>query len=219
MSILKRILPGVSYLFTTFFVSAQKNKGWDGYFISLKKDTIHCTFKDRNWKKQPYEFTVIVNNKDSILLPQNVGEVNVKAKELKYASRIIKPAKYIDNIQNAQNTRDADLDTSRHAFIKMLHQGRLNLYVFTDKLNMKHFLVENDDNFLEMYLHYYTGTGGPLLNQPIAIQNRQYEFVLKTLMTPCRTIFSIIENIRLEEDQLIQLFTIYDRCMDSKKEE
>jgi len=90
--------------------------------------------------------------------------------------------------------------------------------VYTDKLNMKHFLVENDDNFLEMYLHYYTGTGGPLLNQPIAIENRQYEFVLKTLMTPCRTIFSIIENIRLEEDQLIRLFTIYDRCMESEIE-
>ena len=218
MSISKRILAGALYLFATLFVAAQKNKGWDGYFISLKKDTVHCSFKDRNWKKQPYEFTVVVNNKDSILFPQSVSEVNIRAKDLKYASRIIKPAKYIDNIQNAHNTRDADLDTPRHAFVKTLHQGKLNLYLYTDKVNMKHFLVENDDNFLEMYLHYYTDIGGLLGDQPIVTQNRQYEFVLKTLMTPCRTVFSIIENIRLEEDHLIQLFTIFDRCMEFKKE-
>ena len=218
MSISKRILAFVLYFFATLFVSAQKNKKWDGYFISLKKDTVRCTFKDRNWKKQPYEFTVVVNNKDSVLLPQSVSEVNIRAKELTYASRIIKPAKYIDNIQHAHNTRDADLDTPRHAFVKTLHQGKLNLYLYTDKVNMKHFLVEDDDNFLEMYLHYYTDIGGFFGDQPIVTQNKQYEFILKTLMTPCRTMFSIIENIRLEEDHLIQLFTIYDRCMDSKKE-
>jgi hypothetical protein len=207
-----------TFLIFPLFLFGQKKKLAEGFIVTTQRDTLYCSFKDRNWKKQPYEFAVLINNKDSILYPGKIEEVNIGSKDLIYVSRAVKPAKYIDNVQNANKNEYPDFDSTRFVFVRMLHAGALSLYFFSDKLGYKHFFVENRDNFIEMYLHLYTGIGGPLGNQAITIENRQYEFILKTLMTPCRTIFSIIENIRLEEDQLIQLFKMYDRCIESKKE-
>lgn len=216
MKILSRFLSLCLFFLSHFFSLGQKKKSNEGYFITPLMDTVSCTFKDRNWKKQPCEFRITINNRDSVLFPENVLAVFIASRELKYASRIIKPAKYIDNIQNATNNRDPVLDTSRNAFIKSLHEGTLNLYLYYDKLSSKHFFVENKDNFLEIYSHYYSDFGGARNSQPVAVQNKYYEFALKVLMTPCRSLFSIIENIGLNEEQLIQLFKMYDRCIKIK---
>jgi len=197
------------------FAIGQKKQAITGFFVTTQNDSISCIFKDRNWKKQPSEFSII-SNSGTVLHTQNISEVNIISRSLKYVTRTIKMARYVDNIQNANNNIYPEFDSATQVFVKLLYEGTLNLYIYFDKLDQKHFFIENKDNFLELYLHLFSGIGGPLGNQPIAIQNRQYEFVLKTLMTPCRSMFSIIENIRLEEEQLVQLFKLYDKCLESK---
>lgn len=208
----------VVFFFSGNTVDAQKNNYVDGFIITLQNDTIACWVQKRNWKKQPEEIRVKSGEKDTAATPQPIRGFIVPSLQLRYTSKAISPARYVDNIQNAVNSKLPDPDTLKVAFLKVLHSGMLNLYLYLDRLNRKHFFVENKDNFLEIYSHYYSGFGGDRNSQPVANLNKQYEFTLKVLMTPCRNVFSIIESIQLKEDHLTGLFKVYDKCMTPKKE-
>lgn len=158
----------------------------------------------------------MANNNNLVIIPTNVTEANIVSMGTKYTVRKIAPANYNDDLLFIEDGAIPALDSMRLAFLKCLYTGNLNLYLYIDKLKRNHFFVEDKDNFMEIYFHNHKESR---YLQGVSSKNKQYEFVLKTLMTPCRSLFSIIENIGLNEEQLIQLFTMYDKCMAIKKEE
>ena len=151
-----------------------------------------------------------------MLIPENVSETNIESLQTKYVVRKIAPANYNDNLLFIEDGAIPARDTMRQAFLKCLYTGNLNLYLYIDKLKRNHFFVEDKDNFLEIYIHNHKES---ISLQGVSSKSKQYEFILKTLMMPCRSLFSIIENIGLNEEQLVQLFTLYDKCMEIKKTE
>jgi hypothetical protein len=223
------------FLFFTFVSFGQKKKIIQGFYITMQNDTIKCDFKSRNWKKQPFSISVSVNNTNSVLIPADVSEVNIVSLETKYVSRKIAPANYNDNLLFVEDGAIPSSDSMRPAFLKSLYTGRLNLYLYIDKLKRNHFFVEDKDNFLEIYFHnhkesLYTNSALPIyidnarkdsnpgeFGVSVSSKNKQFEFVLKTLMTPCRSLFGIIENIGVNEEQLVQVLKLYDRCMEEKR--
>lgn len=210
----------VCILFLTS-VHSQKNNYVDGFLITLQSDTIACSIQKRNWKKQPSEIHVKSPAKDSAIAPQSIKGFIVPFLQVEYVTKAIRPARFIDKAQNANSSKDPDLDTLQFAFLKMLHRGTFNLYTFIDRLGRNHFFVEAPDNFLEIYTHYYLylGDSRRIYDVPVTVLDKQFEFVLKVLMTSCRAIFGIIENIQLNMENLKGLFEVYDKCMASKKEE
>lgn len=197
----------------------QKNKTAAGYVIGLNNDTVQCLFKTRNWKKQPQTVTIIVDNKDSLISPQTTLGFSIPSLQIEYASKVIEPANYVDKLQDATILKAPEHDVKRSAFVKVLHNGRFDLLLYLDGIGKKHFFIEGENNFVELYSHYYMDKGDSrrIYDSPITVLDKAFELVLKTLMTPCRTIFSIIENIQLTEEHLKRVFEIYDTCMDSKK--
>jgi hypothetical protein len=212
------------FLFLLYFkispsVQAQKNNYLDGFIITLRNDTIAYSIEKRNWKKQPREIKVKTTGKDSVVQPSGIKGFIIPSLQVEYVSKSISPVRYIDKIQLATKTREPEPDSARFAFLKLIHNGSFRLYLFFDGLNRDHFFVEAPDNFLEIYSHYYQGYGGIQNNEPAAIPFKQYEFTLKVLMTPCRNIFGIIENIQFNTEQLKRLFEVYDKCIAAKKEQ
>lgn len=208
-------------LVLAFFITpAQKNKEVKGFIITLENDTLWCTFKQKNWRKQLTEVAIKYNNKDTSFSPENTNSFVITSSQVEYVARTISPANYAEKLQDATTSRAPELATPQRSFLKALYKGSFSLYLYLDKLNRKHFFIEGPGNLVELYLHYYVQPPNPtrIYDPPVTILDRSYEFVLKTLMTPCRSLFSIIENIGLDEDQLIQVFKLYDRCLESKKE-
>jgi hypothetical protein len=208
-------------LITFQFVYAQKNKGNFGYIITVQNDTLPCSFKTANWKKQPKQINIKLADKDSTVLPENINGFIISSLQVEYISKDISMANYVDKLQDATISKVPQLAAPQKLFLKTLYKGGFNLYVCSDGINRKHFFIEGPGNFVELYSHYYLEMGDSrrVYDQPITIFDKKYEFVLKTLMTECRTLFSIIENISLNEDQLIQVLKLYDKCTESKKNE
>lgn len=213
-------IPFVIWTFAIQVVEAQKGNYQKGYIVTHENDTVGCLLQKRNWKKQPLEIKVRAGAKNTIITPQSVKGFIIPSLELNYISREISLTRYIDNLQNATTLKQPEEDTLQIAFLKVLHRGTFNLYLYLDGLSQKHFFVEAPDNFIEIYVHYYIypGASHRAYDVPVTILDKQFEFVLKTLMTPCRNVFSIIENIQLNEDHLIGLFEIYDKCMTARGE-
>lgn len=209
----------ISIILPLFCIS-QKNKNIRGYIINLNNDTVQCLFTPRNWKKQPRTVSIIINNKDSVIVPGSVERFSIPSLQITYVSKSFEPVKYIDKIEDATSSKAPETDLRRTEFVKVLYNGRFDLFLYLDQLNKKHFFVQGPENFVELYSHYYRHPGDPrrTYDVPITISNKDYEYVLKILMTPCKTIFSIIENIQLIEEQLKKVFEIYDTCMNSKKD-
>ncbi|TAL43771.1 MAG: hypothetical protein EPN92_09710, partial [Chitinophagaceae bacterium] len=148
----------VCILFLTS-VHAQKNNYVGGFLITLQSDTIACSIQKRNWKKQPPDIHVKSSAKDSVVTPQSIKGFVIPSLQLEYVTRAVSPARFIDKAQNANNSKDPDLDTLQFAFLKTLHKGTFNLYKFIDGLGRNHFFVDAPDNFLEIYTNYYLYLG------------------------------------------------------------
>lgn len=208
------------FIISSLYADGQKSKNQPGYFITRSGDTVSCIFYERKWKKQPVAVKIKSGEKDMIIVADSVRGFAIPSLRLEYISKIIGPAKYKNTLQDATTQQDPDFENTRTAFIKVLYRGNFGLYVYYDELNNKHFFTESPDTFIEIFEHYYKSLGDSrrVYDEPLTILNKQFEFVLKILMTPCRSLFSIIENIKLEEDQLIQTFKMYDKCISMKNE-
>jgi hypothetical protein len=220
MRILGKYSLTVLFFFSFLITEAQKKKENEGFIITLQNDTIECTFKQKNWKKNPIAIKVNFNNKDTFYSPETINGFVVASSQLEFVSREIRFTNYVDKIQEATTSMVPELAPPQKLFLRTLYKGRFTLYLTFDKLNRQRFFIEGSGNLTELYTHYYIQM--PPENRsyeiPITILNRSHEFALKTLMTPCRSLFNILENINVDEYQLIQVCKMYDMCLDSKKE-
>jgi hypothetical protein len=208
------------FVVSCFSLTAQKNKDAEGFIITIGNDSLSCTFKQKNWKKQPTQIAVRYNGRDTLFSPDNINGFTISSPPVEFVTRTFRPANYTEKLQDATTARAPELAAPQRSFLRVLYKGNFSLHVYSDKLNKKHFFIEGPGNLVELYSHYYVQAPDPASrhDMPITVLDRSYQFVLKTLMTPCRSLFSIIENIALEEDQLLQVFKLYDRCLESKKE-
>lgn len=221
MLISKRYSLALVLLLAFSIIEAQKNKETKGFIITLQNDTIPCIFKQKNWKKQPTQITVNYKNRDTSFSPQTINGFVVINTQLEFVSRTVRLTNYIDKIQDATTYKVPELAPEQKMFFKILYKGRFNLLLGMDNLNRKHFFIEGPGNLVELYSHYYIQLPPATrpYDVPITVLDKSYEFVLKTLMTPCRSLFGIIENIGPDEEQLKQVCKLYDMCIDSKKED
>ena len=74
-------------LIAFFIAEAQKNKDATGFIITLQNDTLSCTFKQKNWKKQPAQITVNYGGKDTSYAPEAINGFIVTSSGVEFASR------------------------------------------------------------------------------------------------------------------------------------
>jgi hypothetical protein len=202
-------------------IHAQKNNYVDGLIITSENDTIACLVQKRNWNKQPTEIKVKAGNKDTVVTPQAIKKLIIPSLDIEYKSKLIRTANYVDKFQEATILKEPEYNPEQFSYLKLLHKGSYNLYLYLDRLNRKHFFVESPGIFIEIYSHYYLELGDSrrIYDEPVTVLNKQFEFALKGLMAACRTLLTIIENIAFVQEQLIRVFKMYDQCVGLKTEE
>jgi len=135
---------------------------------------------------------------------------------IQYVSRPVSLVDYPDNYQEASQWKDPGIFPPEKLFLKILHKGELTLFQYTDKLNRDDFFVETEDTLVQLYSHlYYKIESVHPYNPTKAISDKKYQLDLQMLMKHCQTLFSVIENIELKKDQLLQLFDMYERCIEA----
>jgi len=206
-------------IFLTFDLNGQKKKLAEGYVVTHRSDTVLYTFSPRNWNRQPVEIKIKLNGKDSTIWPNQINGFIIPSLNMEYKAREVRLVKYIIDQQFAQNGYLPDYDTARVAFLKVLYNGRLNLLLFQDKLENKHYFIGVGDEVTEIYSHLYSTAGSWHGKFPVVEWYKQYIPTLKIFMASCKPLFSIIEAMEFKEENILGLLKLYDKCMDSKKEE
>ena len=215
-----------SYKYSTLFVlliiflnaDAQKKKTSTGYIITKNNDTVACDFGSHNWKKQPAQLKIKIDGKDTIIRPEEIsGFTNSLGN--KFVSRKIELFKYNREIQTAIAGDVPEIEIVPAAFLKILYQGKINLYLYKDALNSDHFFIEKNSMLKEIYIHLYSSTGGyststlnAFAKKPVVVNNFQYYYGLKEMMQDCKDIFPEVDKTELNTKSLISLLKQYEEC-------
>jgi hypothetical protein len=196
----------------------QKNKNTTGYVIYKNNDTVRCTFNNTNWKKQPASIKVNINGNDSSLGPGQVTSF-ISPSGDEFVSRRIELFKYNRSIQDAIAGDVPETEVISGAFLKVLYQGKVNLYLYLDALNNSHYFIEKNSDLQEIYTHLYSSVGGfssRTLNahakKPVVVNNFQYYYGLKKMMQDCPSIFPEVDKIDLNTKSLVTLLKQYNNC-------
>ena len=197
----------------------QKKKAIEGFIVTRALDTVACLFSARNWTKQPFEIKMKLQGKDSLIKPNQIAGFFIPSMDIEYKAREIRSVKYVINIQEAENGYKPDIDTARYVFIKTLYRGNLSLLMYQDKIERKHFFVEVGNEITEIYSHLYSAAGNWHNNDPVVEWYKQYISALKVFMNDCRSVYSLIDVMELNEASLLQLFKTYDYCLRSNSQQ
>jgi hypothetical protein len=205
-------------LLSTFPAKGQRGKIIEGYIITAQLDTVSCVFKPRNWAHQPFEIKAKIQGKDSVILPNQIKGFIIPSLNVEYKSKEIYPAKYEVDLQFAEDGYLPDFDTGRVAFLKILYRGKLNLLMYQDKIERKHFYLEIGDEVTEIYSHLYAKAGLWHSSFPVVEWYKQYIPMLKIFMGECKPLFTIIDVMEFKEENIIQLLIKYDKFMSENTE-
>ena len=222
MTIIQKIFLSVYLVLTFCCGSAQKSKNAGGYIVTAGNDTLGCKFNSYNSKKHPVSIQVNLNGNDTTFYPSQIrGFITPPGEE--FVSRKIYLFKYNLSPQNAIAGEIPETDTIPAAFLKVLHAGRIYLYLYKDALKNDHYFIEKNNDLQELYSHLYLTTIGqtpstlaPYLKEQSLTNNFQYYFGLKKMMQDCAALFADIDKTELKPGSLISLLKKYDRCSGSR---
>jgi hypothetical protein len=185
--------------------------------VSIPNDTTSVYIIDKKPKITPLVFLAAQTpeGKPTIeLRPATVSEIRIDSGDY-YIRAIV----HIDmiysmstNINKVYSTDSSNIDT---VFFRVLVQGPLELYLYTDINSKDHFFIKDfansyteliDKNVPIQYLHLESS-----LDYLVHISN--FKEQLRVLMKDCPSVASKIPSIDFKEQQLIKLFLAYANCI------
>jgi len=103
------------------------------------------------------------------------------------------------------------------SFLRVLASGEVNLFIFIDPNQKKHFFVKKDTLLKELYIKkkFATKTVNNKKVTGLTIQ-KNYIGVLKTFFNDCRDINNKLINTELKESDLIKIISQYNKCKNPK---
>lgn len=207
------IFPALAIYFLLPVIGRGQNKSATDFYITKKGDTVRGV-NITGSKRQPFSITVTENGQKTEFLPQDISGFVNTAWKAEFKSHIIQPMMYNTSIQEALYNERPYRDTARAVFLKILHKGKLNLYLYHDELGKPHFFLETPNSFIEMYIHVYNTKAvyHEIKTIPLSATHHQYSYVLKDAMQNCGGILNLIDQTTLTEKSLIALLKKYDSC-------
>ncbi len=175
-----------------------------GYFIDKSNRRIECFIKNKDWKNNPAEFEYRLLT-DSVVEKGNLG--TVKEFGVTGFSRYVNADTKIDlspaEIDNFYRKRDPEWSPV-HLFLKVLVEGKSNLYVYTSGKTTRFFYSVSDSAINQLiYKEYYVS------NEQIA-ENKKFREQLWNDVRLANARMNSVENIGYYESDLVRYFKKYN---------
>jgi hypothetical protein len=205
---MKKILPIilVSILSINCFSQIIYEKG---YYINNADQKVNCLIKNKDWKNNPIEFEYkLSENDDSKKLGrQSVKEFGIYNRS-RYISSTVDIDRSNDDVNNLSSERNPTFE-KEELFLKVLVEGRANLYLYKQR-NLVRFFYSKDDSKIDqlVYKSY-------LSNNRVAENNAFKSQLWRNLK--CQK-FSFIDISKINHDkiELVNLFVVYNQCVNSE---
>lgn len=180
-----------------------------GYYINEDNQKINCLIKNIDWKNTPkaFEYKITEDSK-----PQKANINSVKEFE------IFKVSKYIRKVVEIDRSPYKDLNSLDHnispnfkveqLFLKVLVEGKANLYAYQDENLRRYFYNKNDEATKQLIFKYFKTA-----DNKVGENNRFKQQVRKNLT--CSNMKTKIKDLTYDKKSLINFFVAYNQCNNS----
>lgn len=176
------------------------------YYIDNSNSKVDCLIKNVDWKNNPmsFEFVLTENAPSSILGLANVKEFGIYNKS-KYIRETVQIDRSSNDVTYMSKVKDPEF-TSEKLFLKVLVEGKSNLYEFVDG-NLRRFFYDKENSGIEqlVYKRYKTS------ESDISINNKFRQQLWIDLKCPNFEIKKI-ERINYTKNDLLNFFMEYSTC-------
>jgi hypothetical protein len=181
-----------------------------GDFIDNNGDKIECFIKDVDWKNNPIEFKYKLsrNSETKEATIAAVKEFTIQNFS-KYVRGNVKIDRSSSDLNHLSSIRNPVYEEEK-LFLKVLVEGKTNLYHYEDGNLVRFFFSKNDHNVIEqlIFKNYLT------TNNFRGENNMFRQQLLNELK--CHSITSKnIEKTKYNKKDLTSFFILYNECMDS----
>ncbi|MGM0634909.1 MAG: tRNA modification GTPase [Bacteroidota bacterium] len=179
-----------------------------GYFIDNNNQRVDCLIEKTESLNTPTKFKFKLSENADVETANitSVKEFGV-GDYLKYIRVITKIDRSSENLEKLSNQRAPEFE-EEELFLKVLVEGKANLYEYTDN-NLRRFFYKKGDAELEQLVFKSFR-----VNQGTVSKNNRYrQQLLNELKCPKFT-FNRVERVDYKKKNLIKYFTDYSECND-----
>ncbi|MDO9261015.1 MAG: porin family protein [Flavobacteriaceae bacterium] len=180
-----------------------------GYYINNSSQKIDCLIKNNDWKNNPIDFEYKISENDEIktVSIKSVKEFGIHniSKYLRKTVKIDRSSEKISELGDDKNP----MFKEEQLFLKVLVEGKANLYSYEDG-NLRRFFYNIEDSNVEqlIFKSYKTSDDDKGEN------NRFRQQLWNDLKCPTFKM-SKVENLKYKKNSLILFFSQYNKCNNS----
>jgi hypothetical protein len=180
-----------------------------GYYINNSNDKIECLIKNMDWKNNPteFEYKKTENGETQKLTIESVKEFSIynNSKYIRKNINIDRSSSQINNLSNNKNPTFKE----EQLFLKVLVQGKANLYLFEDS-NLKRYFYNIDNSDIEQLVYKNYLTPDFKLGK-----NNQFKQQLWANLKCPDIKLNDVEHLEYNKNSLIHFFNKYNKCNNS----
>lgn len=177
-----------------------------GYYIDNENQKTNCLIKNIDWKNNPteFEFKLSENSELKKTTIKSIKEFGIYgiSKYIRNTVNIDRSSVKINNLSNDRNPKF----NKEELFLKVLVEGKSNLYKYADNHIKKYFYSNENSNIEQLIFKRYINS-----NNQIGENNRFRQQLWSALKCP-NIKMREIGNVNYNQNDLVQFFTKYSEC-------
>ena len=184
-----------------------------GYYIDNNDQKISCLIKNLDWKNNPtkFEFKLSENSET-----QKADIKSIKEFAITNAKKIIRSTVKIDRTSGNVNNLNADKNpvfSEEQLFLKVLVEGKANLYEYTDSDLKRYFYNKTDAPIEQLIYKSY------MISDLDVGKNTKFRQQLWMDLNCPNFKLSDVEKVEYKKNDLVQYFTKYSSCLTNESVE
>lgn len=177
-----------------------------GYFINDSNQKVDCLIKNIDWKNNPTEFEYkLTNNSDTqkatIKTVKEFGIYNM-SKYVRYLVKIDRSSDLINKMSNVKNS----VFKEEELFLKVLIEGKANLYSFEDSNLKRYFYSLDNSNVEQLIFKQYINSDNQVGT------NKKYKQQLWDNLKCSSFEMDKIKKMEYKKKELVSFFEEYNKC-------
>ncbi|MGB2143303.1 MAG: tRNA modification GTPase [Flavobacteriaceae bacterium] len=177
-----------------------------GYFINDSNQKVDCLIKNIDWKNNPTEFEYkLTNNSDTqkatIKTVKEFGIYNM-SKYVRYSVKIDRSSDLINKMSNVKNS----VFKEEELFLKLLIEGKANLYSFEDSNLKRYFYSLDNSNVEQLIFKQYINSDNQVGT------NKKYKQQLWDNLKCSSFEMDKIKKMEYKKKELVSFFEEYNKC-------
>ena len=184
-----------------------------GKIITASGDTINGMIEDQNRLRSPFRISFKADNleKASYFKPSEIKAAILDSGDYYVSSVIEIDMDYVKSIKLKESYSNDNVKIVDTVFLRVIIQGKLSLYLFTDDNFKDHFYSTTKTNsYLELiYKRLPVDRNGIVYLKEVSL----YKSQLTSLMSDCPDALNKISRTEYNEKALFVLFRIFNNCL------